>query len=121
VRSAQVYIRREGSDEDNGAATANVYLYWTSYGSTADLPAKGNPITKHEITKLGSISKGTGKWFDLPASFLPDLNNNIRGMGLDWIDPIKANAAPNDYSRMVAVGQNLRCGEIHVTWEETLQ
>ena len=123
VKSAQIRIVREGNDEDHGNADANVYLFWTTYNTSGDLPnpnAAGG-ITRHDITKVGTLAKGQGKWFDLPESFYPDLNKNIKGMGLDWKHPDKADAFPADYSRMVAVGQNLRCGELHVVWEETLQ
>lgn len=124
VKSAQVYIKREGDDEDHGSANANIYLFWTDYATHDDLPNPNAPggITKHDITKIGSgLAKGQGKWFDLPESFYGDLNKNIKGMGLDWKDPVKADAFPADYSRITAVGQALRCGELHIVWEETLQ
>jgi hypothetical protein len=121
VKAAQIYIRREGTAEDNGAANANVYLFWTPYKTAQDLPNPGaaGDIVRNELTKIGSgLAKGQGKWFDLPDSYLNNLNTGIKGMGLAWKDPVKADAAPNDYSRVVAVGQNLRCGELHITWEE---
>jgi len=128
VRSAQIYIRREGSAEDNGSATCHLYLYWHGYASTSALPAPGAPggLTMHEVTKLtttaggGPMAKGEGRWFTLPTAFRDNLNTQVKGMGLSWKDPVKASAFPSDYSRIVSTGQSLRCGEVHVVWEEKL-
>lgn len=116
VRSAQIYIKRE---DDNGAANANVYLYWTGYPTVASLPEPGS-IVKHEITKLGTLAKGQAKWFDLPISFRNDMNYAIKGMGLDYKDPDKATGYPNDYSVMSSVEEHGRNGELHIVWEEQL-
>jgi hypothetical protein len=117
IRSAQIYIRRE---DDTGAANANIYLYWNGYGTVGSLPAAGSNISKSEITKLGTLAKGQGKWFELPAKFKDNLNTQVKGMGLDWKDPVKADAFPGDYSSVVSLAANLRCGEVHVVWEEEL-
>lgn len=122
VKSAQIYLKRENAaGGDTGVANANIYLYWTGYKTAQDLPNAGGALNRNEITKLGTIAKGDGKWFKLPDEFYNNLNNGIKGLGLAFMDPIKASALPNDFSRITAVGQNLRCGELHVTWEETLQ
>ena len=116
VRSAQIYIKRE---DDTGLANANVYLYWTGYPTVASLPAPG-PIQKFEITKIGTLAKGQGAWFDLPISFRNNMNYDIKGLGLDYKDPVKATGYPNDYSQVSSVASKLRCGEVHVVWEEQL-
>jgi hypothetical protein len=74
----------------------------------------------HDTTKLGLIAKGETKAFTLPAAFYDNLNTQIHGMGLFWKDPVKAAAFPEDYSKVVSTGEALRCGEVHVTWEEKL-
>jgi hypothetical protein len=117
VRQAQIRISREN---DTGTASAYVYLFWTSYGTIGSLPAPGAGIARNEITKLGTIAKGETKWFTLPAAFANNLNTQIKGMGLDWKDPIKADAFPQDYSSVVGMATNLRCGEVHVVWDEEL-
>jgi len=117
IRSAQMYIVRE---DDIGTAMANIYLYWTPYPTVASLPASGSSLDKHEITKMKQLGKGEGAWFDLPTSFYPDLAANIKGLGLDFKDPQKASAYPNDYSVVYGVASRLRCGEVHVVWEEEL-
>jgi hypothetical protein len=117
IRSAQIYIRREN---DNGQANANVYLFWTGYGTVGSLPPTGTAPTRYEITKLGTLAKGQAKWFALPAAFNNNLNTQIKGMGLDWKDPVKADAFPEDYSSVASVAANLRCGEVHIVWEEEL-
>jgi hypothetical protein len=117
IKSAQIYIRREN---DNGSANANVYLFWTAIGTVSGLPAPGGSLGKTEITKLGQLAKGQGNWFNLPAAFSNNLNSNIKGMGLDWKDPIKADAFPADYSSMSALSTNLHSGELHLVWEEAL-
>jgi hypothetical protein len=80
----------------------------------------GTGYTKNEITKLGTLAKGETDWFALPASYYNNLNTSIKGMGLDWKDPIKADAFPADYSSVPATATNLRCGEVHIVWEEEL-
>jgi hypothetical protein len=118
IKSAQIYIKR---DNDTGTANANVYLYWNTYGSVAGLPATpGAAVTKNNDVKIGTLAKGQGKWFDLPSTFNGDLNNNIKTIGLDWRDPLKADAFPADYSSMTALGTNVHSGELHIVWEETL-
>lgn len=127
IRSAQIYIRREGAAEDLGSATADLYLYWHTYPGIANLP---NPavsgLVVNEVTKLtttaggGRLAKGEGRWFTLPAAFSDNLNTQVKGMGLYWKDPVKASAFPTDYSKIVSTSAALRCGEVHVVWEEKL-
>lgn len=117
IKSAQIYIKRA---DDTGTANANVYLFWTAIGTTSGLPAPGGSLGKTETTKLGVLAKGQGKWFDLPAAFNNNLNTGIKGMGLDWKDPDKADAAPQDYSSMVSLASNAHSGELHIVWEEAL-
>ena len=117
IKSAQIRITR---DNDTGSANANVYLFWNGYGKVSDLPAAGAGITKTECTKLGTLAKGETDWFNLPASFKNNLNKSLKGMGLDWKDPVKADAFPADYSSIAATAANLRCGEVHIVWEEEL-
>lgn len=117
VRDASIRISRA---DDGGQANANVYLFWTEYGSVGALPAVGANLNKHEVTKLGELAKGQTKWFTLPRAFKDELNKNLKGMGLDWKDPAKADAFPEDYSTVVSTAVDLRCGEAHVVWEEEL-
>jgi hypothetical protein len=117
VRQAQIYIQRMN---DNGQANANVYLYWTTYGTVPSLPSAGSALVKNETTKLGTLAKGQGKWFTLPASFTNNLNRNIVGMGLDLKDPVKAAGFPEDFSVVEATANVARCGELHLVWEEEL-
>lgn len=117
IKSAQIYIKRQ---DDTGTANANVYLFWTANGTVSGLPAPGGALGKQDIHKLGTLAKGQGKWFDLPASFNADLNQNIKGIGLDWKDPVKADAFPADYSSMASLAGNPHSGELHLVWEEAL-
>lgn len=117
VKSAQIYIKRS---DDTGTANANVYLFRSANGTVGGLPAPGGTIDKNETTKLGTLAKGQGKWFDLPTAFYNNLNNGIKGLGLDWKDPVKADAFPADYSSMVSTSTNLHSGELHIVWEEAL-
>lgn len=115
IRSAQVWIKRE---DDGGQANADIHLFWTKYSTPGDLPAPGTGLTMYDTTKLGTLALGQSKWFDLPARFLIDMNKNIKGMGLDYKDYQKAGWYPQDYSVVQSVAQNLRCGEVHVVWQE---
>ena len=115
IRSAQIYFKREN---DSGTANANVYLGWTTYNTVGSLPAAGSGnLTLNEVTKVGTLAKGQGGWFDLPKSFYGNLNNGADGMGLAYAAP-GSPAGAQDYSVMQKLGDNIRCGEIHVTWEE---
>ena len=97
-----------------------MYLFWDTWGSAGALPTVAHGLgDRSENTKLGQLAKGQGKWFNVPNSFYNDLKaGNIKGMGLDWKDPNKADANPDDYSRIMSVSDNQRCGEVHLVWEE---
>lgn len=118
IRSAQIFVQRAA--DDSGQANANLYLFWNGYGTPAALPAPGAAIARAEITKIGTLAKGQGKWFELPDAFKNNLNTSLKGIGLDWKDPIKADAFPEDYSQVISVADNLRCGEVHIVWDEEL-
>jgi hypothetical protein len=117
IRSAQIYVVRE---DDTGAASADIYLFWTPYGKVADLPPAGYGIENLEVTRIGELAKGQAKWFELPASFKNNMNTNIKGMGLHWKDPAKADASATDYSMITSTAISQRSGEVHVVWEEEL-
>lgn len=117
VKSAQIFVRR---NDDGGSAVCNVYVFWMPYGTVGTLPPAGNALDRHEITKVGTLAKGQGAWFDLPPTFANNLSTGIKGIGLDWKDPVKSTAFPEDYSSVVSTAVNLRCGEVHVVWEEEL-
>ena len=117
VTNSQIYVIR---GDDDGQANANVYLFWTTYDQVSTLPAKGQAITRNEITKLGTLAKGQAKWFDLPDKYNDNLNKSIKGLGLDGKDPAKATSYPDDYSTVTSTATNLRCGEVHIVWQETL-
>lgn len=121
IKSAQIFVRREGA-EDTGSANANIYLFWHTYSAVGSLPAPTAPggVNTHEIRKLGTLAKGEGKWFAVPQTYYAEMNHDMKGMGLFWKDPDKASAFPADYSRIVSTAQQLRCGEVHVVWEEKL-
>jgi hypothetical protein len=118
IKLAQIFIQRDATD--SGAAAANLYPFWTTYGAVSGLPNAGTSLVKHDIHAFGTtLAKGQGKWFNIPASFWDDLKaGTIKGIGLDWKSPIKADANPDDYSRIMSIADNVRVGEIHLVWEE---
>jgi hypothetical protein len=118
IKSAQIYVHRTA--DDTGQASSNVYLFWTDVGSAGAMPAPNTTnIAKNDATKLGVLAKGQSKWFDIPTSFHAHMNSDIKAIGLDWKDPVKADAMPDDYSVITGTATNLRSGELHVVWEET--
>ena len=116
IRSAQIYIKRE--QVDSGQPVANMHLAWTPYATVGDLPQAGSGITQNDMKKVGTLAKGTGDWFDLPASFYGDLDKNIKGMSLNYKDYLFAASTPADYSVVQQLADNIRCGELHVIWQE---
>jgi hypothetical protein len=113
IKNAQIFVNRTN---DDGVATANVYVGRSnSVGSVA-----GTQPTLGEVTKLGTISKGQGKWFDLPSSWYADLTG-LKSIGLWHQDPAKAAANADDFIQLagvdVAAGQ-VRSGELYLVWSE---
>jgi hypothetical protein len=117
IRSAQVFIKRE---DDTGVANADIHLGWTPYGTVGSLPSPGGGLTVNEIKKVGTLAKGKGDWFTIPSTFYADFNNNIKGLELNYKDYLKAAASEKDFSVIQKIADNLRCGEVHVVWEEKL-
>lgn len=114
IRNAQIYVSRV--DDDGGAASANIYLYWHDYGSTGAI--SGN-INRRGTTKVGTLAKGEAKWFDLPATMIEKLESReLKGFGLHRQDPDKASAFANDFSKVKSLTDDLRSGEVHVVWTE---
>jgi hypothetical protein len=114
IRAAQIYIQREN---DTGAATANVYLYWHEYTGPGGIP--GAPVRKN-VTKIGTIGKGESKWFDIPAVMVTAMENRtLKGFGLYHKDPAKASVFVEDYSVVQSIETSVRSGEVRVIWYET--
>jgi len=109
IRSAKIRVTR---GNDTGQPTANVRLFWHVYGSADKLPLPDSAM--NDITNLGTINKGETKWFDIPASYYPHFNTEIKGFGLVY--GIQA----SDYLVVSGLGTDLRCGEVNVVWEEAL-
>lgn len=113
IKNAQIYLVRPN---DDGATSANVYLFRHDTGSSSGLSSQPAQV---EETKVGTIAKGEGKWFPIPESYWPNLEaNDIKGFGLDCKDPVKASGFPDDYSVIKSVGEQARSGEIHLVWVE---
>ena len=122
VKSAQIYMKRE-DDEATPAANANVYLFWTGYGTasrTCRTPV-GLDQPRTRSPSSGPCAKGEGKWFDLPDRVLQQPEQR-RSRAWGWTARTRSRPlrSPTTTPGSAAVGQNLRCGELHITWEETL-
>jgi hypothetical protein len=115
IKSAQIQVQR---GEDNGQPTANVYLFWHGYSTSAGLPESSPSFSN--TTLVGTINKGETKWFTIPSTFNTHYNSDIKGFGLSHKDPIKAAAGADDYSVMKSTTDSLRSGEVHLVWEEQL-
>lgn len=117
IKSAQIYIQRLN---DGGSPTANVYIARHTYANSGLLPSSGREY--HTPEKLGTIAKGEGKWFPLPESYYPFLrgsgDNGVKGIKLSNKDFTKASAFADDFSEMAGIGENLRAGEMYVSWTE---
>lgn len=113
IRNAQIYLLR---GNDTGSATANIYMGWHGHNSTSDV----SPIDLKEVIKLGTLSKGEGKWFTVPEQHWDNLNAGLYGFGFFFKDPVKAAADASDFSALKSVTDNPRNGELHVVWQENL-
>ena len=116
IKTAQIAIHRM---DDDGPPTANVYIYNHQYKTEANLPTTA-PVVKNEVTKLGTINKGEGKWFTIPATFKNNIASSGRGFGFFYKDPVKAAAFAEDYSVLKGIMDYQRAGEVVVTWTEAL-
>lgn len=112
VTTAQIYIKRTN---DNGQPQANMTTFWTGVGNANDLPANGP--TKNEATHIGTLDKGAGQWFSLPASYRNNLNQQIRCIGLDYKRPGIAQAG-SDFSKVQDSYSQPDSGKLHVIWQE---
>lgn len=115
ITTAQIYIKRVDTD---GPATANVYAFRHPYNLPDDVPA-GGP-SHSDTTKIGTISKGEGKWLPLPEDWYPALvSGTTRGIGFFYRDPFKAAAFAEDYSVLGGLTEdNRRAGELFIVWNE---
>lgn len=113
IINAQLLLIRDNND--GGVANANIYLgYHDTVG--VDFPDGG----AQNVVKLGTLSKGESKWFDLPNSFNGPLNNGAKGFVLLEKDPAKAAAGTSDFSVLKSLAESPRQGELHVIWTESL-
>jgi hypothetical protein len=113
IKSAQIYLYR---GEDNGKPSANVYLFRHDEPSISGLVTQP---ARSEVTKIGTIAKGEGKWFDIPEAYWPNLEaDDIKGFGLENKDPVKASGFPEDYSVIKSIGELPRSGEVNLVWTE---
>lgn len=109
IKMARIRLTRTN---DTGQPLANVNIFWHTARNPDAMPVLD--ADHHETTTIGTINKGETKWFDLPAGFLRDLRENIRGLGLSY--GIQA----TDYLVLSDIVTDLRNGELHVAWEESL-
>lgn len=113
ITGAQIYLVR---DDDGGVANANVYLARHGANTSAEIV----PATWSETTKLGTLSKGEGKWFSLPSVFRDNLSSTVRGFALIQKDPAKAAPGADDFTVLKSLTQSPRNGELHLVWQENL-
>lgn len=113
IKGAQIFLIR---GDDSGKPSANVYLFWHTETTSSGLSSQP---TRHEATKIGTIAKGEAKWFTIPESMWPNLEaDDIKGFGLDHINPVMASGFPEDYSVIKSTGEQARSGEVHLVWVE---
>jgi hypothetical protein len=109
IKSAQIRISRAN---DSGQPTAQVNLYWHDKTGTTDLPLHGTQ--QFDATNIGTLNKGETKWFDIPAAWYPKFNTQIKGFGLRY------GTQASDYIVAKGLASDMRCGEVHLVWEEAL-
>jgi len=119
IRSAQIWLKRPA--DDGGSQAADLYLFSNGYAAPGDLPAAGASITKNTPTKITPpmLSKGMDGWYPLPDAIKGAIEHDtVKALGLDYKDPVKAGYFPTDQSTISGVGDDLKNGQLHITWAE---
>jgi hypothetical protein len=115
IKKAEILVKRRN---DSGTSTANLFIFRHPYGAPS---AIGLNLDHNEPIKLGTINKGESKWFDLPDSYIPKLEEDvIKGFGFDYKDPNHNQASAQDYSVLDSKDDSIRTGELHIVWQEIL-
>lgn len=115
IQSAQIYIHRK--NDNYGNDLANVNLVWHTNKNKADIDATGLNFLDERVVRVGTISKGESKWFDLPSEWWPLLaDNTIKGFGLNHKGPGADAPGNRDTSAMKDLTQTVRTGEVFVSW-----
>lgn len=118
VKSAQIRVSRRA---DNGQPSANVYLFWHTYANAAALPTDKSTIVYHGTALIGTVAQGESKWLDVPEAMYSHIeDNSVLGFGLYSQDPAVVRPTASDYSVVKSVADDIRTGEFHVVWTETL-
>jgi len=125
IKTAQIKLARTN---DNGSASANIYIAYHAHLNYGSPDPDGHPWnTWSEARKLGTLSKGESKWFDIPSNFHDNLVKyvsgsigNFRGFVLLEKDPSHAAAQADDFSVLKSQAELSTQGELHVTWTEEL-
>lgn len=107
VTSARILVSRRA---DAGQPQATVRMGWHEQTGSGDYDSS----LSNDRTVLGTIQKGEAKWFSIPTTWYRYFNTRIAGFvlkrGPDATDDIELNG----------LGTDLRCGEVNITWEETV-
>lgn len=102
-------------NDDAFNATANVWVFWHGVAGTTGTFVPTSE--RKNLTKVGTIAKGQTSTFQLPDSFLTHYNTEIKGLGVAY-DTSATSAA--DYLSIKGLDQDLRSGELHLKWTETV-
>jgi hypothetical protein len=115
IKKAEILVQRRN---DTGTSMANIYIFRHPYGAPS---AIGQELSHHDAIKIGQIKKGEQKWFQLPDSYIPLLEDDvIKGFGFWYKNPDHNQASAQDYSVLNSKDDNIRTGELHIVWQEIL-
>lgn len=109
IKRARIYLVRS---DDSGQAAANVNLFWHEAPLPEDMPVTN--ANRNQITAIGTLNKGEGKWMEIPESYYSHFNSDIKGFGLAY------GVQASDFIVVRDLATAPRCGEVEIVWEEAL-
>ena len=113
IKNMQIKIARENTNHGIAGAS-NV---WLAHHENKSRP-NGNPGTMRDATKVGTLTRGQSKWFDVPKSWwsgFENANPNYNGLGL-----YTTVGGENNVNHIIthAASDNVASGRVYVEWEE---
>jgi len=110
ITSMKVYLHRKAVDK--GPQASNLYLTAHGFNSGAEIEA-AHGFFLLGASHIGTLAKGEGKWFDVPASMYSSIITGGAGLALVARTPGMTSFSQGTLN---SVSTAVRQGEIQMTW-----